>query len=114
MALTSVLNDPTAKYFDLINHPESLKTIDGSPVSNPEYKDFPASGTTIPNDWDVCTGDVLNWSKGRPTDAYFVLDDRTLLKNPDRTGSGYLTIPLIVTRKVQIRIDFISKFLSFI
>lgn len=98
MALTSVLNDRTARYFDLINQPDSLKRIDGSSISNPEFQDCPASGTTIPADWDVNTGDVLNWSKGRPTDAYFVLDNRTLLKNPDRTGSGYLTIPLIVTR----------------
>ncbi len=99
MALTSVLNDRTARYFDLVNEPQSLKRTDGIPVIGFELKDFPAHKTNIPTDWDVSFGDVLNWSKGRPTEAYFVMENRTLLKNPDRTGSGYLTIPFIVTSK---------------
>ncbi len=100
MALAGVLNDRTARYFDSVNEPQSLKRTNGIPVADSEFKDFPAAnGTSIPADWDVSFGDVLNWSKGRPTEAYFVMEDRTLLKNPDRTGSGYLTIPFIVTSK---------------
>ena len=91
-------NDQTARYFDLIKHPESLKGTDGVPIADAEFKDFPAeNGTPIPAHWDVREGDVLNWSKGRPTEAFFVLADRTLLKNPDRSGSGYLTIPFAMT-----------------
>ena len=100
MALSGILNDRTARYIDLINEPESLKRINGIPIADSEFKDFSANGrTTVPTDWDVSFGDVLNWSKGRPTEAYFVMEDRTLLKNPDRSGSGYLTIPFIVTSK---------------
>jgi hypothetical protein len=99
MASTDILNDRTARYFDLINEPESLKRTDGIPVTDSEFQNFPENGTNIPDDWDVSFGDVLNWSKGRPTEAYFVMENRTLLKNPDRTGSGYLTIPFIVTSK---------------
>jgi hypothetical protein len=62
-------------------------------------KDFPASAISVPEDWNVSFGDVLNWSNRRPTEAYFVLEDRTLLKNPDPSGSGYLTIPFNVTSK---------------
>jgi hypothetical protein len=97
MALSSVvLNDRTARYFDLVNEPQSLKDTNGLPIADSEFKDFPVH---IPADWDVSFGDVLNWSKGRPSEAYFVMENRTLLKNPDRTGSGYLTIPFIVTSK---------------
>jgi hypothetical protein len=109
MALTGGLNDRTARYFDLINEPQSLKRISGIPLADSEFKNFPAHGTTIPADWDVSFGDVLNWSKGRPTEAYFVMEDRTLLKNPDRTGSGYLTIPFIVTSKLKF-FSFLYRF----
>lgn len=102
MALTGILNDRTARYIDLVNEPQSLKRTNGIPLADSEFKDFPANGSAIPTDWDVSFGDVLNWSKGRPTEAYFVMEDRTLLKNPDRTGSGYLTIPFIVTSKSKV------------
>ncbi|CAF2934969.1 unnamed protein product [Rotaria sp. Silwood2] len=101
MALADVTHDRTARYFDLVNKPESLKGINGLPIADSEFKDFPANGTIIPADWDVSFGDVLNWSKGRPTEAYFVMEDRTLLKNPDRSGSGYLTIPFIITKNTR-------------
>ncbi|CAF3490216.1 unnamed protein product [Rotaria sp. Silwood1] len=101
MALADILHDRTARYFDLVNNPESLKGIDGLPIADSDFKDFPAKGTKIPDNWDVSFGDVLNWSKGRPTEAYFVMEDRTLLKNPDRTGSGYLTIPFIITKNTR-------------
>jgi hypothetical protein len=100
MALASVVNDRTARYFNLVNEPESLKGTNGIPIADSDFKDYPATnGTPVPANWDVTFGDVLNWSKGRPTEAYFVMEDRTLLKNPDRSGSGYLTIPFIVTSK---------------
>ncbi|CAF1435892.1 unnamed protein product [Rotaria sordida] len=101
MALASIINDRTARYFDLINKPETLKGTDGLPIADSEYKNLPSKGTIIPATWDVSFGDVLNWSKGRPTDAYFVMENRTLLKNPDRTGSGYLTIPFIMTKDTR-------------
>ena len=99
MASTNIAIEQPARYFDLVNKPETLKRTNGIPVADSEFKDFPANGTSVPADWDVSFGDVLNWSKGRPTEAYFVLEDRTLLKNPDRSGSGYLTIPFKVTSK---------------
>jgi hypothetical protein len=99
MALADICIEQPARYFDLVNKPETLKRINGIPVADSEFKDFPANGISVPEDWDVSFGDVLNWSKGRPTEAYFVLEDRTLLKNPDRSGSGYLTIPFHVTSK---------------
>ncbi|CAF4810755.1 unnamed protein product [Rotaria sp. Silwood1] len=100
-SIADILHDRTARYFDLVNNPESLKGIDGLPIADSDFKDFPAKGTKIPDNWDVSFGDVLNWSKGRPTEAYFVMEDRTLLKNPDRTGSGYLTIPFIITKNTR-------------
>jgi hypothetical protein len=99
MALANINIEQPARYFDLVKKPEALKRTDGIPLTDSEFKDFPANGTSVPVEWDVSFGDVLNWSKGRPTEAYFVLEDRTLLKNPDRTGSGYLTIPFNVTSK---------------
>ncbi|CAF1187308.1 unnamed protein product [Rotaria sp. Silwood1] len=100
-SIADILHDRTARYFDLVNNPELLKGIDGLPIADSDFKDFPAKGTKIPDNWDVSFGDVLNWSKGRPTEAYFVMEDRTLLKNPDRTGSGYLTIPFIITKNTR-------------
>lgn len=97
--LSTSLDDRTARYFDLINEPQTLKGIDGLPLPDAEWKNFVHQGKPIPIEWDVTFGDVLNWSKGRPTEAYFVMEDRTLLKNPDRSGSGYLTIPFLVTSK---------------
>ena len=99
MALASTSIEQPARYFDLVNEPETLKRTDGTPVDNSESEDFPENGASVPEDWDVSFGDVLNWSRGRPTEAYFVLEDRTLFKNPDRSGSGYLTIPYNVTSK---------------
>jgi hypothetical protein len=97
MALANVDIEQPARYFDLVNKPETLKKTNGNPIANSEFQDYPVNGASVPEDWDVSFGDVLNWSKGRPTEAYFVLEDRTLLKNPDRSGSGYLTIPFHVT-----------------
>ena len=104
------LSDRTARYFDLVNEPESFKGTNGIPLPESEFKNFYAQGTTVPADWDVSFGDVLNWSKGRPTEAYFVMEDRTLLKNPDRTGSGYLTIPFTVTSKTKFFVLFFRSF----
>jgi hypothetical protein len=104
------LNDRTARYFDLINESQTLKRINGIPLADSEFKNFHTLGKTIPVDWDVSFGDVLNWSKGRPTEAYFVIEDRRLLKNPDRTGSGYLTIPFLVTSKIKFLLIFIIFF----
>ena len=97
--LSTSLDDRTARYFDLINEPQAFKGINGLPLPDAEWKNFANQGKPIPIEWDVTFGDVLNWSKGRPTEAYFVMEDRTLLKNPDRSGSGYLTIPFLVTSK---------------
>jgi hypothetical protein len=97
MALANLNIEQPARYFDLVNQPETLKRTDGTPIADSEFRDCPVNGTSIPEDWDVSFGDVLNWSQGRPTEAYFVLENRTLLKNADRSGSGYLTIPFNVT-----------------
>ncbi|CAF0882343.1 unnamed protein product [Adineta ricciae] len=101
MALQTILNERTARYFDLVKEPEALKRTNGIPLAESEYKNFHVDGAVVPADWDVSFGDVLNWSKGRPTEAYFVMADRTLLKNPDRSGSGYLTIPFVVTKDTR-------------
>ncbi len=101
MTSVDISNDRTARYFDLINKPESLKDIHGMPITDAEFRDFLTKNTIIPTHWDVSFGDVLNWSTGRPTEAYFVMENRTLLKNPDRTGSGYLTIPFHFTSKAN-------------
>ncbi|CAF1153031.1 unnamed protein product [Rotaria sordida] len=101
MALTSINNEQPARYFDLVNKPETLKRENGLSIDDSTLKNFSENRTSIPADWDVSFGDVLNWSKDRPTEVYFVLEDRTLLKNPDRSGSGYLTIPFNVTRNIR-------------
>lgn len=97
MALTVIDDGQPARYFDLFNKPQSLKRENGLAITDSELKDLRENETSIPTDWNVSFGDVLNWSKERPTEAFFVVEDRKLLKNPDRSGSGYLTIPLHVT-----------------
>jgi hypothetical protein len=112
MALENAATEQSARYFDLVKRPETLKRTNGSPVADTEFKDhLTTNGTSVPEDWDVSYGDVLNWSTGRPTEAYFVLEDRTLFKNPDRSGSGYLTIPLVVTSKNSLFLKSNSLFL---
>ena len=107
MASVNVNIEQPARYFDLVNKPETLKRTNGNPVAQSELNDCPENGASVPQDWDVSFGDVLNWSQGRPTEAFFVLEDRTLLKNPDRSGSGYLTIPFDVT---SMRLFSVGKF----
>ncbi|CAF1338231.1 unnamed protein product [Adineta ricciae] len=112
MTSTSVLVEQPARYFDLVNKPETLKRTDGNPIPDSEFQNVPANGSTVPTDWDVSFGDVLNWSQGRPTEAFFVLQDRTLLKNPDRSGSGYLTIPFAITknsRNALLRYEYVIE-----
>ncbi|CAF2127110.1 unnamed protein product [Rotaria magnacalcarata] len=93
MASASISNGQPARYFDLVNQPETLKLRNGLLIPASELKDFSEKRSSVPIEWDVNFGDVIDWSNDRPTEAYFVLEDRTLLKNPDRSGSGYLTIP---------------------
>ncbi|CAF0976375.1 unnamed protein product [Didymodactylos carnosus] len=85
-------------YNSPIGKSDTLKRTNGQLVPSHEYKDVP---TVIPADWDVSPGDVLSWAKYRASECYFVLDDGTLLKNPDRSGSGYLTIPFIITQHTR-------------
>lgn len=102
MALSDMYDGQPAKYFDLVNRPETLKLKSGLPIMDSELEEFSANRISVPTDWDVDFGDVLNWSAERPTDAYFVLEDLSLLKNPDHSGSGYLTIPFHVTSKIDL------------
>ncbi|CAF0960042.1 unnamed protein product [Didymodactylos carnosus] len=93
-----MLGTRTARYFDLANKSEMLKKTNGQPVLEHEYKEVP---TKVPADWDVSPGDLLSWAKYRASETYFVLEDGTLLKNPDRSGSGYLTIPYLITQHTR-------------
>jgi len=69
MALANTSIEQPARYFDLVNQPETLKRTNGAPIADAEFKDFPENGISVPEDWDVSFGDVINWSKGRPTEA---------------------------------------------
>ncbi|CAF2170369.1 unnamed protein product [Rotaria magnacalcarata] len=84
-----------ATFFDLVTRPnESIKSkTTGKFV---ELSNIPTD-LKIPNDWDVKPGDILSWSNYRATETYFVTHESMLLKNPDTSGAGYLTIPLSIT-----------------
>ena len=46
---------------------------------------------------ELCVGDVINCSSYRYTQAWIFGPNFTLIRNPDISGSGYLTIPRNVT-----------------
>lgn len=46
------------------------------------------------------TGDIVNFSENRQIYAYIYVSG-TFVKNPDASGSGYLTIPLHVTQHLK-------------
>jgi len=66
----------------------------------------------VSDDWDVKPGDVLSWSEFRPTETFFVTPEGKLLKNPDKSGSGYLTIPLSITSQFTDALDHFSSVLD--
>ncbi|CAF0846011.1 unnamed protein product [Didymodactylos carnosus] len=88
------------KYFDLRTKPTDLKSKSGETIfeSVDDIEEPPENGSEIPKQWNVHYGDVISWSYDRPTETYFVTKDGKFLKNPDLSGSGYLTIPLSITR----------------
>lgn len=47
------MNDPTARYFDFVNEPLSLKQTNGISIADTESKDFIINGTTISVYWDI-------------------------------------------------------------
>ncbi|CAF1277809.1 unnamed protein product [Rotaria sordida] len=87
-------------YFNLaINPKNAIKSKSSGGKSPIDLTDFhPSNGKAIGDDWDVQPGDVIAWSDYRADKTYFVDEQRHLLKNQDTSGSGYLTIPLSITR----------------
>lgn len=91
----------------------------------------PPRNLKVPADWDVKPGDVLSWSQGRPTETFLyvallrnkllshtfplrfsVTSEGALLKNPDTSGSGYLTIPLSITSQSADALNYFSAVLD--
>ncbi|UJR29096.1 hypothetical protein I4U23_010310 [Adineta vaga] len=99
-----------ATYFDLIANPNGL--IKSKSSGNVLKVAKPPRNLKIPDDWDVKPGDVISWSKERPTETFFVTSEGTLLKNPDKSGSGYLTIPLSISSQVSDVINYYSSVLD--
>ncbi|CAF1302803.1 unnamed protein product [Rotaria sordida] len=87
-------------YFNLaINPKNAIKSKSSGGKSPIDLTDFhPSNDKAIGDDWDVQPGDVIAWSDYRADKTYFVDEQRHLLKNQDTSGSGYLTIPLSITR----------------
>ncbi|CAF1309711.1 unnamed protein product [Rotaria sordida] len=87
-------------YFNLaINPKNAIKSKSSGGKSPIDLTDFhPSNDKAIGDDWDVQPGDVIAWSDYRADKTYFVDEQRHLLKNQDTSGSGYLTVPLSITR----------------
>ncbi|CAF3707502.1 unnamed protein product [Adineta steineri] len=98
-------------YYDLVSQPnESIKSKStGNFIRLPKK---PPRNLKVSDDWDVKPGDVLSWSQGRPTETFFVTSEGTLLKNPDKSGSGYLTIPLAITSQFSDVLNCFSSVLD--
>lgn len=47
------------------------------------------------------TGDIINLGQDRQKYAYVFTSDGGFIKNPDESGSGYLTVPLSITRSMK-------------
>lgn len=54
--------------------------------------------TTIPKEWNVKFGDIIALRDYRDTGTIFVGVDNQVVRNPDYSGSGYLSIPLEITK----------------
>ncbi|CAF2895616.1 unnamed protein product [Rotaria sp. Silwood2] len=87
-------------YFDLDANPTtSIKSKSSGGKTPIDVSNFrPVNKKPIGNDWDVNPGDILSWSDYRSGNTYFITAQRRLRKNRDTSGSGYLTIPLSITR----------------
>ncbi|CAF3553808.1 unnamed protein product [Rotaria socialis] len=87
-------------YFDLETNPAtSIKSKSSDGTKSIDVSNFrPVNKKPIGNDWDVKPGDILSWSDYRSSNTYFVTGQHRLRKNRDTSGSGYLTIPLSITR----------------
>ncbi|CAF1283741.1 unnamed protein product [Rotaria sordida] len=108
---TTISNQPMkAVYFDLVNQPNA--SIKSKSTGKFIQLSKPPKNLKVSDDWDVQPGDVLSWSEFRPTETFFVTSEGTLLKNPDTSGSGYLTIPLAITSQFSDAIDYFSSVLD--
>ncbi|CAF3003206.1 unnamed protein product [Rotaria sp. Silwood2] len=87
-------------YFNLaINPKDAIKLKSSGGKNSIDLTNFhPSNGKHVEDDWDVQPGDVITWGDYRAESTYFVDEHRRLLKNQDTSGSGYLTIPLSITR----------------
>ncbi|CAF0866203.1 unnamed protein product [Rotaria sp. Silwood1] len=99
-----------AVYFDLVAQPNG--SIKSKSTGKFIQLSKPPRNLKVSDDWDVKSGDVLSWSEGRPTETFFVTSEGTLLKNPDTSGSGYLTIPLSITSQFADAVDYFSSVLD--
>jgi len=57
-------------------------------------------------------GDVVNFDDDRALNSFIISivdDKKRLIKNPDNSGSGYVTIPVEVTRTVPDALSYFSK-----
>ncbi|CAF0959835.1 unnamed protein product [Adineta ricciae] len=97
-------------YFDITADPTN--SIKSKSTGNFIKIGKPPRNLKIPNSWDVKPGDVISWSEGRPTETFFVTSEGTLLKNPDTSGSGYLTFPLSITSQFSDVLDSYSTVLD--
>ncbi|CAF3497765.1 unnamed protein product [Rotaria sp. Silwood1] len=101
-----------ATYFDLIARPndpiKSKTTGKFLKLSNS------SNDLKVPNDWVVKSGDVLPCSDYRTTDTYFITHDNTLLKNPDTSAAGYLTIPFSISSLVLDTVILLFFYLLFV
>jgi hypothetical protein len=125
------VNEINASYFDLAAQPnESIRSkTTGNFLRLPK----PPRNLQVPDNWQVKMGDVLSWSEGRPSETYLSVEyrtrtcrtdarrssrrssvtaERTLLKNPDTSGSGYLTVPLVITCHLSDAVAFFSRVLD--
>lgn len=115
-----------ASYFDLVAQPsESIRSKKSGEFVRVAK---PPRSLKVSDDWEVKLGDVLSWSEGRPTETFLyvrhrsdrrltsrcfsVTEEKTLLKNPDTSGSGYLTIPLSITGHFPDALNYFSVVLD--
>lgn len=89
-----------AKYYEYDKHEFSFRkydSIDSSEGSSYE-SDEELKHTTIPKEWNVKFGDVIAMKDYRDTGTIFVGVNHQVVHNPDYSDSGYLSIPLDITK----------------
>lgn len=90
-----------AKYYSYDEHQfrfPRLSTDNEESCGSSYDSDEELNHKLIPTDWNVKFGDIIAMNDYRDTRTIFIGIDNKVIKNPDYSCSGYLSIPLEITK----------------